>query len=139
MSTQTVCAKVVLCHSLHLNDFPPNAFSNESSISLPEKKHSHIGCIVLLFPTVRFQMSPQTACPRGCIVTLVAFVRLFSAVRYQMTPQIAFPRISKVTFIALFYFSPLCVFKCLLKFSAREEAKSHWLHLFGFSPLCVFK
>ena len=49
MSTQTVCAKVVLCHSLHLNDFPPNAFSNESSISLPEKKHSHIGCICLTF------------------------------------------------------------------------------------------
>ena len=44
-------------------------------------------------------MSPQMACLRGCIITLVAFVRLFSTVRLQMC----------------------------FKWSARKEAKSHWL------------
>ena len=40
----------------------------------------HISCICLTFSSVRFQMSSQIACPRGCIFTLVAFVWLFSTV-----------------------------------------------------------
>ena len=47
---------------------------------------------VCLFSTVCFQMSPQIACLRRSIVTLVAFVRLFSTVCYQMSPQAAFHR-----------------------------------------------
>ena len=47
------------------------------------KGHSHIGCIV------RFQMSPQMACIRRCIFTLLAFVWLLSTVRFHMSPQIA--------------------------------------------------
>ena len=39
--------------------------------------------------TVRFQMSPQIDCLRGCKVTLVAFVWLFSTVNFQMCPQMA--------------------------------------------------
>ena len=37
--------------------------------------------------TVRFQMFPQMACLRGCIVTSVAFVWLFPTVRFRMCPQ----------------------------------------------------
>ena len=37
-------------------------------------------CAVSLVSTVCFQMSPQTACPRGGIVALVAFVWLFKCV-----------------------------------------------------------
>ena len=32
-------------------------------------------------------MSPQMACPGGCKVTQVAFVRFFSTVRCQMSPR----------------------------------------------------
>ena len=52
------------------------------------------------FSTVRFQMSPQMACPRRSIVTLVAFVWLFSTVRFQMCPQITYPRRGIVTLVA---------------------------------------
>ena len=53
------------------------------------------GCIVTLvtlvwlFSTVYFQMCLQGACIEGCIVTLVAFVWLFSTVCLQMHSQIA--------------------------------------------------
>ena len=47
-------------------------------------KCSHIGCI-FYFSTLRFQMSPQIACMRGCIITQIAFVWLFPAVRFQMS------------------------------------------------------
>ena len=46
-------------------------------------------------------MSPQIACPRRGIVTLVAFVWLFSTVRFQMSPQTAFMRRCKITFMQL--------------------------------------
>ena len=68
------------------------AFSNVSSNRLHEKRHSGIGCICMTFPHcghVGFQMCPQMACLRSCIVTLVAFVWLFSTVCFQMNPQIA--------------------------------------------------
>ena len=42
---------------------------------------------ICLFSTVRFQMSPQIACPRGSKFTLVAFVWLFSTMGFQMWPQ----------------------------------------------------
>ena len=45
--------------------FLHRVLSNVSSNCLPEKSHSHIGCIFLLFSTMRVQMSPQTACTRG--------------------------------------------------------------------------
>ena len=49
------------------------AFSNVSSKHLDQSRHNHIGCICLIFTTVHFQMSPQIACLRGCVITLVAF------------------------------------------------------------------
>ena len=42
----------------------------------------------LFFSIVSFQMCPQAVCPRGCIITLDAFVHLFSAVHFQMCSQI---------------------------------------------------
>ena len=50
------------------------AFSNVSSNCLSEMMQNHIGCICLTFSTVSFQMCPQMACLRRCIVTLVALV-----------------------------------------------------------------
>ena len=43
----------------------------------------------LTFATVRFKMCPQIACPRGCKITLDAFVWFFSTVCFQMGPQMA--------------------------------------------------
>ena len=47
-----------------------------------------------------YQVWHQTICPRGCKVTLAAFVAngLFSTVRFQMKPQIVFSRRCIVTF-----------------------------------------
>ena len=39
--------------------------------------HSHTGCVFLFSSTVSFQVIPQIACPRGCKVTLFAFVEPF--------------------------------------------------------------
>merc|ERR1712055_677911 len=69
--------------------------------------HSHkiclafLHCVLTLFSTVRFQMSPQCACLGSSIVTLVAFVWLFSTVHFQMCIQIVFPRRGKVTFSSI--------------------------------------
>ena len=60
-----------------------------------------ISCIsFLLLFIVRFQMSPQTACPRGGIITLVAFVYFFPTVCWQMCFQIASPKECIITLIA---------------------------------------
>ena len=58
-----------------------------------------------------YQVVPQVACSKGCIITLVASID----------------------------FSPLCDFKCILKLAGQVDAKLHWLHLFDLSPLCLFK
>ena len=44
---------------------------------------------IIAVSTVCFQMSPQVVSPRGCIITLVAFICLFSTVHFQMCPEIA--------------------------------------------------
>ena len=54
--------------------------SNVSSSCLDQNRHIHTGCTSWFFSTVCFQMSPQTVCPSGCIITLVAFFLLFSTV-----------------------------------------------------------
>ena len=55
---------------------------------------------VWLFPTVCIQMSPQIPCLRGCKITLVAFVWHFSTVCFQMSPHIACREGCKVTLVA---------------------------------------
>ena len=45
------------------------------------------GWFVWLFSAVCFQMFPQIACLRGCIIALVTFVWFFSTVYFQMCPQ----------------------------------------------------
>ena len=60
------------------------AFSNVSSNCLSEWMQSHIDCICWPLSTVGFRMSPQIACLRGCIITLVAFVGFFSTVSFGM-------------------------------------------------------
>ena len=64
-----------------------------------------IGWFVSFVSTMRFQMPPQIVCPRGCKVTLVAFVWLFSSVCLQMCPQMVWIRgciITLVAFVWLF-------------------------------------
>ena len=63
----------VSLHWLHLFYFSPLCFSNVFS-GLSEMMQSHIGCMCWTFSTVRYQMLPQTVCPRRGEVTLVAFV-----------------------------------------------------------------
>ena len=88
-----------------------NAICNLISVVLvlthiSETITSHLVQFVSIFSTaVCFQMSPQIACIRGCIVTLVAFVWLFSTVRHQMFLQIGCLRgciITLVAFVWLF-------------------------------------
>ena len=65
-----------------------------------------IGCtcklqIVKLFSAVYFKICPQMVCPRGCIVTLVAFVGIYSTVCFQKSVEMACLRGCKVTFFAV--------------------------------------
>ena len=73
------------------------------------------GCIVTLvafvwlFSSVHFQMCPQTACIKGCIVALIAFVCLFSTVCFQMFPQSTGMMRCKVALVAFVcLFSNVC-------------------------------
>ena len=59
----------------------------------PQHTRMHEGCLATFW-------SPQMACLRGCIFTLVAFVWLFPTVYFKMCPQIACPRRGKVTLVA---------------------------------------
>ena len=56
-----------------------------------------------------FHMSWKIFCPRGCIVTLVAFVWLFSAVHFKMRHQMACMSGWKVSLVAFIcFFSTVC-------------------------------
>ena len=134
-------------------------FSNVSSKFLHRWMHNYTGCICLIFLQYVFfllPMSLQTACPRGCVITLFTFVWLFSTVFFfQMSTQIAGVSCCIITLVTVvprlrsiwgkiwpcwrFHFSPRCVFRCLLEWPAQVDAYSHWLHLFDLSPVCVFK
>ena len=57
-----------------------------------EDAYSHWLHLFAFSPMCFFQLFPQIACQRGCIVTLVAFVWLFSTVCFQMFPQIVCTR-----------------------------------------------
>ena len=132
MQSHTDCICLVLFHC---------AFSSVFSNCQFEKKQNCIALVVVvwLFSSVCFQMRPQMACPRRCIVTLATFVWLFPTVSFQMCPQIGCLNRCKVALIALVCFSPEWVFKCVLKLPTCKDLKSHWLHIFGFSPLrCEF-
>ena len=53
----------------------------------PKQQKLNIGSIYLALSSVHFQMCPEMACLRGCILALVAFVWLFTIVCFQMVPQ----------------------------------------------------
>ena len=55
---------------------------------------------VLLFSTVRIQISPQIACLIRCKVALIAFVYLYPTVLFQMCLQMACIRACKVILFA---------------------------------------
>ena len=68
-----------------------------------------VSFVWLVFIDVCFQMSPQTACLSGCIVTLFTLVRLFSTVYFQMCPQVACLRGCIITLVASdWFFSTVC-------------------------------
>ena len=87
-------------HWLHLFGFLHCRFSNVSTKCLYKRMYSYIGCIFCPFSTVCFQMFPQIVCQRGCVVSLVAYVRLFSTLYYQMSSQPTCLRRWNVTLIA---------------------------------------
>ena len=66
------------------------------------------GCIITLvaflclFSTVHFQICPQIVCLKGFIITLAAFVRLFPNMCFQMSTQRSWIRASKLTLVAFF-------------------------------------
>ena len=80
---------------------------------------SCIVCICWTFSSVCVQMSPQIACLREGIFTLVAFIPFLVTVCYQMFVQNACTRGNKV---ALAAFSPVCVFKWVLKMPVCGDA-----------------
>ena len=49
-------------------------------------------------------MCPQIACQRGCIITLVAFVRFFSTVCFRMCPQMICARGCIIALVAFLWF-----------------------------------
>ena len=84
---------------------------------------NHIGCIFFTFSTVSFQMCPQMACLRRCIVTLVAFIWLFSTVCFQMSPQNVCPRRGIVTLVAFVWLFPTVHFQMCLQTSCPRRGK----------------
>ena len=91
---------------------------------------------VWLFSAVCFQMCPQIACIWGCIVTLVAFVRLYPTVCFQMCPQSACMRGCKVALVASTY---VTLYYCL-HFSSNFQhlLVSNEYHNFqSFAPLSL--
>ena len=59
--------------------------------------------LILLLPTVCFQMSHQMAPLRRCILTLVTLVFSFSTVYFQMFPQIPYPKGCIITLAAFIW------------------------------------
>ena len=93
----------------------PTAFSNVSSNDLPEKRHSHIGCI--FFSTVCFQLSPQI--PIGCICS--TFLRsVFSNVSSNGLPE---KRHSHIGYICLTFLH--CAFSNVPSKRLHDRMQSH--------------
>lgn len=102
----------------------------------------------LFFNTVQYQISPQMACLRGCIVTPVTFCftfhccgfsNLISTVRFQMLPPnicMGGCKVTLATFDGLFSTVLSNVFSNRL----HEKWHSHiGCIFFYFIPLCLFK
>ena len=75
------------------------------------------------FSTVHLQMCPQTVCPRGRIITLVAFVGLFSTVPFQLCIQIACSNGCKVTLVAIVWLFSTVHFQMSPKITCLNEFK----------------
>ena len=84
-----------------------------------------------------FDFSPL--CIIKCNLKLFEWTEENSFVCYQVVPQVACSKGCIITLVASIDFSPLCDFKCVLKLAGQVDAKLHWLHLFDLSPLCLFK
>ena len=67
-------------------------------------------------------MSSQTACPRRCKFTLVAFTLLFSTVHFQMSPRVICPRRGIVTLVAFVWLH--CVLSIVSK-NGLSKKHSH--------------
>ena len=74
-------------------------------------------------------MCLQSACIRGCIVTLVAFVRLFFSVRFQMCSQITCMRRGIVTLVAFVWHFSTVSTKCKQCDYASSDASNLRRHL----------
>ena len=101
---------MISCAQIEKVDNVDIYFFSQIRGQLPPQMTCPRGCIITqvafvwLFSTVCFQMCPQSACIRGCIITLLAFILHFSTVRFQMYPQIACPRGCIITLVAFVWF-----------------------------------
>ena len=92
------------------------------------------GCILTL--VALFCLLPQIACLRILIFTLDAFVWFSSSVRYQMSPHIACLRGCKVTQAAFVWLCFTVLFQ-MFHWAFCLKGRILTLHLFDFSLLCI--
>ena len=106
-------------------------FSYAPSKHLPKRMHTHTGCICLFFFAIHFFLSFTHT---GCICLFFFAIHFFlSFLSFHMFHQRIIARI--VTLVA-FLLLPLCVFKWVLKLFVWLKGL-HWLHLLEFFQ-CVF-
>ena len=94
---------------------------------------------VWLFSTVRFQMSPQIACLRRGIVTLLAFLWLFSTVRFQMGPQIASLRRCIITQVAFVWLLSTVYLQMFPQWTWIRVKVCSWCLLTSFCKMLNFR
>ena len=98
--------KKAYSHRLHLFGILHCVFSNVCSKCLNKMIQSCIVCICWTFSSVCVQMSPQIACLREGIFTLVAFIPFLVTVCCQMFVQNACTRGNKVALAAFVWLFP---------------------------------
>ena len=99
------------------------AFSNVFSNRLPEKRHSHIGCIFFTFPHCAFSNVSSDGLheKRYICIGYICLIFLPSVFLDVFSNDLPEKRHSHIGCI-FFYFSPLCIFKCVLKLLTCEDA-----------------
>ena len=131
--------KKAYSHWLHLFGILHCVFSNVCSKCLNKMIQSCIVCICWTFSSVCVQMSPQIACLREGIFTLVAFIPFLVTVCYQMFVQNACTRGNKVALAAFVWlFSSVrfqmgsqnaCMWGCISQKAAPRLLRGQGNHL----------
>ena len=131
--------KKAYSHRLHLFGILHCVFSNVCSKCLNKMIQSCIVCICWTFSSVCVQMSPQIACLREGIFTLVAFIPFLVTVCCQMFVQNACTRGNKVALAAFVWLFPsvrfqmgsqnACMWGCISQKAAPRLLRGQGNHL----------